>query len=103
VTYFEMSSGVVDLLDGPVHCVVAEVMCRYHSSVAFPDRITVGVRVARIGGSSVRYEIGVFRNDDDAAAAEGHFVHVFVERATQRPTHVPEASRAVLRSIAVDT
>ena len=102
VTYFEMSSGVVDLLDGPVHCVVAEVMCRYHSSVAFPDRITVGLRVARIGGSSVRYEIGVFRNDDDTAAAEGYFVHVFVERATQRPTHVPEASRAALRSIAVD-
>ena len=49
VTYYEMTSGVVDLLDGPVHCVVAEVMCRYHSSVAFPDRITVGIRVARIG------------------------------------------------------
>ena len=54
VTYFEMSSGVVDLLDGPVHCVVAEVMCRYHSSAAFPDRISVGIRVARIGNSSVR-------------------------------------------------
>ena len=57
VTYFEMTQRVVDLLDGPVHCVVAEVHCRYHSSVAFPDRITVGLRVARIGGSSVRYEI----------------------------------------------
>ncbi len=102
VTYFEMTSGVVDLLDGPVHCVVAEVMCRYHSSVAFPDRITVGVRVARIGGSSVRYEIGVFRNDDDEAAAEGYFVHVFVDRATQRPAPLPEASRAVLQGIAVD-
>ncbi len=65
VTYYEMTGGVVDLLEGPVHCVVAEVMCRYHSSVAFPDRITVGIRVARIGASSVRYEIGVFRNDDD--------------------------------------
>ena len=62
VTYFEMTSGVVELLDGPVHCVVAEVMCRYHSSAAFPDRIIVGIRVARIGRSSVRYEIGVFRN-----------------------------------------
>jgi acyl-CoA thioester hydrolase len=100
VTYFEMSEGVVDLLDGPVHCVVAEVMCRYHSSVAFPDRISVGVRVARIGSSSVRYEVGVFRNDDDVAAAEGYFVHVFVDRATQRPTAVPEAARAVLLKIA---
>jgi acyl-CoA thioester hydrolase len=101
VTYFEMTAGVVDLLDGPVHCVVAEVMCRYHSAVAFPDRIAVGIRVARIGGSSVRYEIGVFRNDEDAASAEGYFVHVFVDRATQRPAHVPAASRAVLETIAI--
>jgi acyl-CoA thioester hydrolase len=102
VTYFEMSEGVVDLLDGPVHCVVAEVMCRYHSSVAFPDRISVGVRVARIGGSSVRYEVGVFRNDEDMAAAEGYFVHVFVDRATQRPVAVPDEARAVLQRIAVE-
>lgn len=101
VTYFEMTGGVVDLLAGPVHCVVAEVQCRYHSSVAFPDRITVGVRVARIGGASVRYEIAVFRNDDDVAAAEGHFVHVFVDRATQRPVPIPDASRRVLETIAI--
>jgi len=101
VTYFEMSGGVVDLLDGPVHCVVAEVACRYHSSLAWPDRVHVGVRVARLGGSSVRYEIGIFRNDDDVAAAEGHFVHVFVTRGDQRPTPIPEASRAILQSIAV--
>ena len=96
-----MTNGVVDLLEGQVHCVVAEVMCRYHSSVAFPDRIAVGVRVARIGGSSVRYEVGVFRNDDDEAAAEGYFVHVFVDRATRRPAQVPAASRAILETIAV--
>lgn len=101
VTYYEMTSGVVDALEGPMYCVVAEVMCRYHSSVAFPDRIAVGIRVARIGASSVRYEIGVFRNDEDVASAEGYFVHVFVDRRTQRPVHVPEASRAILRSIAV--
>jgi acyl-CoA thioester hydrolase len=101
VTYFEMTEGVVDLLEGPVHCVVAEVMCRYHSSVAFPDRITVGIRAAHISSRSVRYEIGIFRNEDDTAAAEGYFVHVFVDRATQRPVHVPEASREALRKIAV--
>ena len=101
VTYYEMTNGVVDLLKDPLHCVVAEVMCRYYSSVAFPDRIAVSIRVARIGGSSVRYEIGVFRNDEDVAAAEGHFVHVFVERATQRPAQVPEAARTALAKIAV--
>jgi acyl-CoA thioester hydrolase len=101
VTYFEMSTGAVDLLEGSVHCVVAEVMCRYHSSVAWPDKISVGLRVARIGSSSVRYEIGVFRNGDDTAAAEGYFVHVFVERGSQKPAPVPPASRAVLEKITV--
>ena len=72
VTYYEMSEKVVGLLDGPVHCVVAEVACRYYSSLAFPDRVTVGIRVASIGRSSVRYEVGIFRNDEDVAAAEGH-------------------------------
>ncbi|HEY5299950.1 MAG TPA: thioesterase family protein [Acetobacteraceae bacterium] len=100
VTFFETSTGAVDLLDGPVHCVVAEVACRYHSSVAWPDRLSVGVRVARIGASSVRYEMAVFRDGDDAAAAEGYFVHVFVERGSQKPTPIPEASRRILQGIA---
>src|ERR1700761_477377 len=99
VTYYEMSEGVVGLLDGPVHCVVAEVMCRYHSSISFPDRVTVGVRVATVGRSSVRYELGVFRNDEDTAAAEGYFVHVFVERGTQRPMPIPEDARIKLRNL----
>ena len=100
VTYYEMTEQVVGLLDGPVHCVVVEVACRYHASLSFPDRVLVGIRVASIGRSSVRYEIGVFRNDDDVAAAEGYFVHVFVDRATQRPVPVPVASRAALQGIA---
>ena len=101
VTYYEMSEQVVGLFTGPTHCVVAEVTCRYFRSLSFPDRVTVGVRVARIGGSSVRYEVGVFRNDEDIAAAEGHFVHVFVERGSQRPAPIPAASREILQTIAV--
>lgn len=101
VTYYEMTENVVGLLDGPIHCVVAEVTCRYHSSLAFPDRVLVGIRVARIGRSSVRYELAVFRNDDDAAAAEGHFVHVFGERGSQKPVTIPDASRAILETILV--
>jgi acyl-CoA thioester hydrolase len=102
VTCFEMTEKVVGLLEGPTHCVVAEVACRYHSSLAFPDRVAVGIRVAQIGRSSVRYEIGVFRDDDDLAAAEGHFVHVFVERGAQRrPVPIPDESRAILGRIAV--
>ena len=101
VTYWELVEGGVDLVDGDIHCVVAEVNCRYHSSVAFPDRITVGLRVANLGKSSVRYELAVFRNDDDVAAAEGTFVHVFVQRGAQRPVPIPEITRARLQALAV--
>jgi acyl-CoA thioester hydrolase len=101
VTYYEMTEKVVGLLDGPVHCVVAEVACRYHASLAFPDQANVGIRVAAIGRSSVRYEIGIFRNDEDTAAAEGHFIHVFVERGVQRPVPIPDEARAKLMRISV--
>ncbi len=102
VTYWESTHNVVDLLDGPIHCVVAEVQCRYYSSVAWPDRISVGIRVGRIGNSSVRYEIGIFRNTDDIAAAEGYFVHVFVERGSQKPAAIPEASRRILQTVSTE-
>jgi acyl-CoA thioester hydrolase len=101
VTYYEMAEKVVGLLDGPIHCVVAEVACRYHSSLAFPDLVTVGVRVTQIGRNSVRYELAIFRNQEDVAAAEGHFVHVFVARGAQRPVPIPDESRAILARIAV--
>ncbi len=102
VTYYEMTEQVVGLLDGPIHCVVAEVACRYHASLAFPDLVTVGIRVATIGRSSVRYEIGIFRNDSAIAAAEGHFVHVFVERGVQKPVPIPDGARAKLASITAE-
>ena len=101
VTYYEMTEKVVGLFEGPTHCVVAEVACRYHSSLAFPDRLMVGLRVATIGRSSVRYEVAVFRNDEDIAAAEGYFVHVFVERGSQKPVPIPDESRAILEKVMV--
>jgi acyl-CoA thioester hydrolase len=70
---------------------VVETQCRYHAPVRFPDRVHVGLRVAQVGRSSVRYELAVFRNDEPRAAAEGHFVHVYVDRATNRPVPVPPA------------
>lgn len=101
VTYFEMTEKVVGLMDGPIHCVVAEVACRYHASLVFPDLVHVGIRVASVGRSSVRFEIGIFRNDEDIAAAEGHFIHVFVERGIQKPVPIPDDSRVKLMRIAV--
>lgn len=72
---------------------VVETQCRYHASVSFPDDVTVGLRVEKLGTSSVRYGIGIFRNDEDRASAEGHFVHVHVTKETGRPTPTPEAAR----------
>ena len=99
LTYFEMSRGIADLVNGTVRVVMAETNCRYLRSIAFPDQVTVGLRAAAIGRSSFRYDLAVFRNDEDGASAEGHVVRVFVELATQRPVPVPEASRAILESV----
>ncbi len=91
-----IEDGALDIAASPVIGLVVETGCRYFRSVAFPDRITAGIRVAHRGRSSVRYEVGLFRGDDDTAAAQGHFVHVYVDRATQRPVELPDALRAVL-------
>jgi len=102
VTFFLVEHGLIGTTGGEIITVVVETACRFHASVAFPDRVTVGVRVARIGTTSVRYEIAVFRNDEDLAAADGHFVHVYVERASMRPVPVPAESRAALGTIAMN-
>lgn len=87
--------GINPLASGIVGFVV-ETQCRYFAPTAFPDTITAGLRVARIGNSSVRYELGMFRNDEERAAAEGHFVHAYVVKATGKPTPLPEPMRAAL-------
>lgn len=101
VTWFLLRGGQIDASSSPLLTVVVETGCRFLREIAFPDRVTVGVRVAHIGTSSVRYEIAVFREDEDEASAEGHFVHVYVDRATRRPVPIPEESRRLLREIAV--
>ncbi|WP_346730618.1 thioesterase family protein [Caballeronia sp. dw_19] len=76
---------------------VVETQCCYFASASFPDRLTVGLRVARIGTSSVRYELAIFPRNEPLAIAQGHFVHVYVDRETQRPvTTLPGALRDVL-------
>jgi acyl-CoA thioester hydrolase len=81
---------------------VVETSCRYRAPISFPEALTAGLRVARLGGSSVRYEIALFREGEDEAAAEGHFVHVYVDRATRRPTPLPDALRAALSPLVND-
>jgi acyl-CoA thioester hydrolase len=96
-----IEQGALDIAASPVIGLVVETQCVYFASLAFPDMVTAGLRVARVGGSSVRYEIGLFRNDADSAAAQGRFVHVYVDRATQRPAPVPEATRRALAPLLV--
>ncbi|HEY8099600.1 MAG TPA: thioesterase family protein [Burkholderiaceae bacterium] len=102
VNEFLVKKGVLDIEKSPVIGLVIETHCNYFSPVAFPDRIKVGVAVAQLGNSSVRYEVGIFREDDMVAAAQGHFVHVYVDRITRRPSPIPEGMRHLLQSIQVN-
>ncbi len=86
----------------PVIAYVIETSCTYFESVAFPDRLKVGVRIVKLGTSSVCYELAVFKNDGQQASAQGHFVHVYVGRATDKPTEIPKNVRDAMRSIVVD-
>lgn len=91
-----IEAGVLDIEASTVVGLVVETSCNYFSPIAFPDDVHAGLRVAHLGRSSVRYEIGLFRNDADLAAAQGHFVHVYVDRASSRPVPLPEPLRAAL-------
>jgi acyl-CoA thioester hydrolase len=82
--------------------VCAESACRYFAPLAFPEAIEAGLRVGHLGRRSVRYEIGLFRSGAETPAAEGHFVHVFVERAAMTPVPIPDPLRAALARLAVD-
>jgi len=95
--------GVLDVRRSPIIGFVVETQCRFFKPITFPDAIDAGIRVARIGKSSVRYEIGIFRSDDETAAAQGYFVHVYVDRVSSRPIPaLPEDLREVLRPLLVE-
>jgi acyl-CoA thioester hydrolase len=96
-----VEQGVLDIHAGDQIGLVVETGCRYFGELAFPDIVTAGLRVARIGSSSVRYEVGLFRNDDDSAAAEGFFVHVYVDRMSRRPKPLGASLRTALETIAI--
>ncbi|MNN82188.1 Thioesterase superfamily protein [compost metagenome] len=101
VNEYLMREGVLDYERGETIGLVVETHCNYFRSIAFPDVIDAGLRVARLGSSSVRYEIGLFREGEDEAAAQGHFVHVYVDRETRRPKPLSDAMRGVLDPLVV--
>ena len=101
VNSYLIDAGGLDIHDGTVVGFAVETTCRFFKPVAFPEKLAAGLRVGKLGNSSVRYEIAIFKDGDDTAAASGHFVHVFVDRATDRPTPVPAAIRAALEKLVV--
>jgi acyl-CoA thioester hydrolase len=101
VNGYLVEQGVLDPQHGAVIGLVVETACSYFESLSFPDAIEAGLRVKRIGTSSVRYEVGIFRAAAAQAAAQGHFVHVYVARATRRPAPLPEAFRRALAPLVV--
>jgi acyl-CoA thioester hydrolase len=99
VNAYLIRAGVLDLQSGEVIGLVVETGCQYFSPVAFPDVLEVGIRVAHIGRTSVRYELAVFRQGEPHASAQGHFVHVYVARDTRRPTPLPGALKDALSAL----
>ena len=96
INEYLIHQGGLDIHDGAVIGLAIETFCRFHAPLSFPDTIDAGLAVGKLGNSSVRYEIGLFRQGDDAPAATGHFVHVFVQRAARKPTAIPEPIRGAL-------
>ncbi len=99
VNQYLIEQQVLDIERSAVIGLVVETQCRYFAPIRFPDVVHAGLRVARLGNSSVRYEIGLFRNDDDPASAQGHFVHVYVDRATRRAIALPGPLRTALERL----
>jgi len=94
--------GGLDIGNDPVVGYVVESSCRFRKPLTFPETIDAGLRIARLGTTSVTYEIGIFRRGDDDPAATGRFVHVWVDRATQRPAPIPPRIRAVLQPLTLE-
>jgi acyl-CoA thioester hydrolase len=94
-----IEAGVLDIHGGETIGLVIETQCNYFAPVQFPQTVEAGLRVARLGTSSVRYEVGLFLRGEPLTVAKGHFVHVYVDRATRRPTAVPAPLKKVLEAL----
>jgi acyl-CoA thioester hydrolase len=97
-----IEAGLLDPATTPVIGLVVETSCRFFSSLAYPDPVEVGVRIERIGRTSVNYGLAVFKAGAPSAAAEGRFTHVYVERSSGRPTPIPDGHRRLMESLRID-
>ena len=101
VNCFLIDQGGLDIETDNVIGMAVETMCKFNKPLAYPEVLEAGLRVGKLGNSSVRYEIGIFQEGAAEAAAMGHFVHVFVDRATGKPAPIPDAIRSALERIKV--
>jgi len=99
VNGFLVEEGVLDIENGATIGLVVETGCKYFAPLSFPDIVEAGISVSHIGNSSVRYEVGLFKKGDTEPAAQGFFVHVYVDRTSRRPTSIPEKMKTVLKAI----
>jgi acyl-CoA thioester hydrolase len=94
-----IDAGLLDPVSSKIIGLVVESGCRYHAPLSFPETVEAGMRVAKLGTASVRYEIGLFKAGEESAAADGHFVHVYVDSETRRPTPLPGPLREFLATL----
>lgn len=103
VNAFLIEQGALDVSRGDVIGLVVETHCNFFSPLAFPETVDAGIRVGHLGRSSVRYEIGMFARGEARASAQGHFVHVYVDRISRRPLALPEKLKLVVEKLACMT
>ncbi len=101
INEYLIRKGGLDIAAGEIIGVCVESTCRFHSELTFPQLVEAGLRVGKLGNTSARYEIGLFRQGANEPAATGHFVHVFIDRQTRRPEAIPDKIRAALEQFIV--
>jgi acyl-CoA thioester hydrolase len=99
VNRYLIENNVLDILKSEIIGLVIETQCKYFSPIIYPDLIRVGMKVTHLGNSSVKFEVAIFKNDDDIASAVGHFVHVYVDRKSNKSTPIPQNVRTLLEGI----
>ncbi|MEG0858733.1 MAG: thioesterase family protein [Pseudomonas sp.] len=99
ISHFLVEQGTLDIDNSPVIGLIVESSCTFFSPITFPEQVTVGLRIAHLGTSSARYELGIFRNDETEVSALGYVVYVYVDRASNKPVAIPELVRDELRTL----
>jgi acyl-CoA thioester hydrolase len=101
INEYLIREGGLDYENGSVVGLAIETQCKFHKPIKFPQVVDAGLRIGKLGNSSVRYEVGIFISGDAMCAAHGHFVHVFVQRPENRPTPIPPGLRAAMEKLVV--